>query len=72
MKEIEMLRERLRALDAERDRLERAIDVLDEDNEAARKCSNCGDIGHDKRTCPNRRRCSNCGKPGHDRRTCEE
>jgi len=39
------------------------------------RCSNCGEIGHNRRTCPYEivervQRCSNCGGEGHNRRTC--
>jgi len=36
-----------------------------------RKCSFCGETGHNARTCPTTYRCSVCGKKGHNARTCE-
>ena len=39
-----------------------------------RRCSICGKMDHDKRTCPtlvnSQRCCSICGKTGHDKRNC--
>jgi hypothetical protein len=50
----------------------------------ARKCGGCGEIGHNKRTCPSlgnkpraprvpkgNRRCGKCGATGHNARTCK-
>ena len=39
----------------------------------SRTCSNCGELGHDVRTCDvplNAGKCGNCGYRGHDRRNC--
>jgi hypothetical protein len=47
-----------------------------------RTCGNCGETGHNRRTCPVKthssskktiskpRLCGGCGQPGHNRRTC--
>ena len=46
-----------------------------------RKCGNCGEPGHNSRTCskvtskaskPKGRACGNCGEVGHNRRTCPQ
>ena len=49
---------------------------------STRKCGNCGQVGHSKRTCQaepsapaeakvSTRKCGNCGQVGHSKRTCK-